>query len=83
MMWVGIDKTPLHLLSARLAYMEQNVKGLFPTMPTEDTVRIAEILINNGAHMDAVDDFGNEASGYFPQRFPQWSFNVSFEVPGS
>ena len=68
-------ETPLHLLSysARLQYRYRNRK------PTEDMMRIAELLINNGAHMDAVDILGHEASSFFSKRFPQWSFNFTLK----
>ena len=69
-------QTPLHLLSIRL-YDAERDEG--QKTPTEDTMNIAETLINNGAHMDAVDDSGEEASQFFSQRFPQWSFNVNLK----
>ena len=72
-------ETPLHVLSASHCYMERNESGLYPNMPTEDTMKIAQTLINNGAHMDAVNAFGREASWFFSQRFPQWSFNVNLK----
>ena len=70
-------ETPLHWLSRRLCYIDQGQVKVFK--PTEDTMKIAETLINNGAHMDAVDDSGKEASWFFSQRFPRWSFNVSLK----
>ena len=73
------SETPLHLLSVITSYMDLNESILYPKMPTEDMMKIAEILINNGAHMDAVDASGREASWYFSQRFPRWSFNVSLK----
>ena len=71
--------TPLHLLSTRVSYMELDERGFYPKMPTEDTMKIAEILIDNGAHMDQTDWLGREASRYFSERFPQWAFNVSLQ----
>ena len=71
-------ETPLHMLSTRLCHMERKRK-LYPKMPTEDIMKIAEILRNNGAHMDAVDASGREASHFFSQRIPLWSFNVNLK----
>ena len=62
-------QTPLHLISARvyrLSYL------------TKEDLRMAEIMKDNGAHMDAVDVNGSEASSFL-KRFPQWSFNVSLK----
>ena len=69
-------ETPLHWLSTRL-YNAERDKG--QKTPTEDLMNNAEILINNGAHMDAEDHLGRQASRFFSQRFPQWSFNVSLK----
>ena len=66
--------TPLHKLSitarGQISFREQ---------PTEDMMRIAELLINNGAHMDAVDIQGHEASSFFSKRFPRWSLNFTLK----
>ena len=75
----ALRETPLHFLSRGLCFAEV-IHGQFKTFKgKEDMMNIAEILINNGAHMDAVDKFGREASHVFSQRCPQWSFNVSLK----
>ena len=63
--------TPLHCLSSMIM-CEQ-------IYPTEDVMRVAELLISNGSHMDAVDVDGLEASQYFSRRCPKWSFNFSLK----
>ena len=62
-------ETPLHLLSKKIQSLVQN------KLPSDDIMGVAELLINNGAHMDAVDVNGQEASHAFSRKFPQWSFN--------
>ena len=68
-------QTPLHLLCSSGDCSKLNSGG----KPTEDTMRIAEMLINNGAHMDAVDIYGNEASGVLSKYFPKWTFNFGLK----
>ena len=62
--------TPLHLLSKHASWLDQ---------PTEDMIKVAELLIDNGAHMDSVDITGKEASHAFSKYFPQWSFNFNLK----
>ena len=66
-------QTPLHLLSRRLHFL------LSFHLRTEKILGVAELLIDNGAHMDAVDNIGMEASYYLSQRFPKWAFNFSLK----
>ena len=66
----NVDReTPLHWLSKRVRFFSQN------QMPSLDIRRVAGLLIDSGAHMDAVDVSGKEASHPFSRKFPQWSFN--------
>ena len=67
--------TPLHWLSSSAA---RHV-DLCRRKPTKDMIRIAELLIDNGAHMDSVDNKGKEASCFFSKTFPKWSFNFSLK----
>ena len=60
-------QTPLHWLSHIFCNQQESI------------MRIAELLINNGAHMDVVDHEGKEASGYLSARHPQWAFNFSLK----
>ena len=62
------NQTPLHLLSLKAQ-----------DAPTEDMVKVAEVLIDNGAHMDALDNSGKEASHAFSRRFPKWSFKFNLK----
>ena len=62
--------TPLHLLSNHASKLNQ---------PTKEMIKIAELLIDNGAHMDSVDFTGKEASHAFSKKFPQWSFNFNLQ----
>ena len=67
-------RTPLHLLSgvvANVTWMAQEV--------SEDIKSVAELLINNGAHMDSVDERGREASAGLAKAFPQFSFNANLK----
>ena len=64
-------QTPLHWLSS---FFLTVAKGRH-----QNIIRLAELLINNGAHMDAVDVNGKEASHGFAKGFPQWSFNVNLK----
>ena len=69
-------QTPLHWLYC------SNLRVLFDnkTTPVEDRRRVAELLIYNGAHMDAVDVRGTKASHLLsPREFPQFSFNVNLQ----
>ena len=68
-------ETPLHLLSRNAYFME---KEQIHIMSTEDMMKLAEILINNGAHMDMVN-LGMEASWYFSKKFPQFAFNTNLK----
>ena len=65
-------QTPLHVLSVDASWY-------MPDKPNEDTMRVVELLINNGAHMDSMDVNGLEASWFFSQRFPQFSFNFNLK----
>ena len=67
-------ETPFHKLCAKAHFLLPLRSG-----PTEDEMRIVELLIDNGAHMDSMDDDGLEASWFFSQRFPQFSFNVNLK----
>ena len=62
--------TPLHLL---LKYASRH------DQPTEKMIKVAELLIDNGAHRDSVDITGKEASHAFSKKFPQWSFNFNLK----
>ena len=62
-------ETPFHILSLTAS----------DTPPTEDMVNVAELLIDNGAHMDSLDKSGNEASHAFSRLFPKWSFNFNLK----
>ena len=61
-------QTPFHILSQRTSHI-----------PTDDQVNVAELLIDNGAHMDSLDNNGIEASGEFSFHFPKWSFNFNLK----
>ena len=67
-------QTPLHVLS-------NNVRDLLKKQkkPTDEMMQIAELLIDNGAHMDAMDTNGLEASSVFSKMVPKWSFNSSLK----
>ena len=65
--------TPLHLLSFRLSSLLREQK------PTDDFERIAELLIANGAHMDAMDVRGLEASFALPRVSARWAFNFNLK----
>ena len=70
----SMKETPLHLLSTVLR--RQLVRG---QQPTEEMLKLAELLIDNGAHMDAMDTVGYEASHGVSRAFPQYSFNVNLK----
>ena len=65
-------ETPLHWLSSDVSLLPRR-------QPTEEMMNIAELLIDNGAHMDSVDICGKEASSTLSQKFPKWSFNVNLK----
>ena len=69
-----IRETPLHLFCGELP--SPLPSGWIPTPGME---RIVELLINNGAHIDAADSSGNEVSGVLARAFPRWSFNVNLK----
>ena len=69
-------QTPLRLLSLKVLYHKFGQKH---SIPLEDMRSIAELFINNGAHMDAVDVYGKEASYLLDHLFPEWSFNFSLK----
>ena len=66
--------TALHLLSSKLHY-----KLPHPGSKTADMVEVCELLINHGAHMDAKNNKGHEASGALSPYFPKWSFNFGLK----
>ena len=66
-------KTPLHLLSNRLVRLRKGEK------PTPDMEQIAELLIDNGAHMDGKDIDGNPASYGLKRAFPN-RYNFDFNL---
>ena len=63
-------RTPLHLLSMHTRRLDR---------PTEDMIQVAEVLIDNGAHMDLLDSSGREAASGFSGKFPRWSFNFNLK----
>ena len=65
-------QTPLHWLS-------DIVVDDFKNEPTEEVIRVAEILIDNDAHMDATDVGGRQASRTFSRLFPRWRLNSSLK----
>ena len=69
-----IRETPLHMVSSSYEYLQS-----FQNPPIDDIKRIAELLIDNGAHMDLVDMYGQEASKALSQNFVQWSFNFNLK----
>ena len=66
-------ETPLHLLSFKLFWELRTLR------PRGDMIEVSELLINNGAHMDAMDDRGFEASFTLSQNYPKWSFNFKLK----
>ena len=65
-------QTPLHWLSDSFLH-------LFNGQPTPQIFNTAELVIHNGAHMDAVDRYGKIASEPFSARHPPWSFNFNLK----
>ena len=67
-------QTPLHLLCRYLSCLL-----IAQQKPTQDMERTAELLIENGAHIDAVDVYGTDASRVLSRTFSRWYFNVTLK----
>ena len=67
-------QTPLHLLCRYLSCLL-----IAQVKPTQDMERTAELLIENGAHIDAVDAYGTDASRVLSRTFSRWYFNVTLK----
>ena len=65
-------ETPLHSLSKYIEFYVSNEL-------TEDQMNVAQLLIENGSHMDAVSAFGKEASYCLSRMVPRWSFNFNLK----
>ena len=68
-------QTPLHLFSESVYHRKHK-----QLKATEDTRKIAELIINNGAHMDVTDVDGLSASSGLTTVFPQWQFMNSINL---
>ena len=65
-------ETPLHFHS------DMNSRDQEPRVK-QDTIKVAELLIENGAHMDSRNVHGVEASWLFSDKYPCWSFNFNLK----
>ena len=68
----GERQTPLHMVSHALT-------AELPCKPDQDLLRVGELLIYHGAHMDVKDSNKIEASEFFSQRFPKYAFKSSLK----
>ena len=69
--------TPLHVTSDNYhASRDMEDSG---NKPSQEILKVAELLIENGAHMDMVDVYGDEASKHLSKHFPQWAINSSLQ----
>ena len=67
-------QTPLHLVCRQLPSPLR-----YGGRSTQAMEIIAELLINNGAHIDAVDYLGYEVSRDLSRHYPRWSFSINLK----
>ena len=74
--------TPLHMITEQYWKTDTLLSGYNGEevdRKLNELKSVANLLIYNGAHMDRLDVYGNEASSYLSHKFPQWSMNASLK----
>ena len=71
-------ETPLHIINEEYFVLDK-VSSPVVDGWKDDLLTVAKMLIDNGAHMDILDIYGNEASSYLSFKFPEWSMNTSLK----